>query len=79
MYKTLHKKQGSVTVQLRFARSSVTFCAKRDKKDFGFRCFFFHCRVPRRTFRWQVLQVYLEETGDKFVKLISIDTITAYW
>lgn len=32
MYKTLHKKQGSVTVQLRFARSSVTFCAKRDKK-----------------------------------------------
>ena len=35
--------------------------------------------VPRRTFRRQVLQVYLEETGDKFVKLISIDTITAYW
>ena len=32
MYKTLHKKQGSVTVQLRFARSSVTFCAKRDSK-----------------------------------------------
>lgn len=32
MYKTLHKKQGSVTVQLRFARSSVTFCAKRDTK-----------------------------------------------
>lgn len=32
MYKTLHKKQGSVTVQLRFARSSVTFCAKRDIK-----------------------------------------------
>lgn len=32
MYKTLHKKQGSVTVQLRFARSSVTFCAKRDNK-----------------------------------------------
>lgn len=31
MYKTLHKKQGSVTVQLRFARSSVTFCAPRDK------------------------------------------------
>lgn len=31
MYKTLHKKQGSVTVQLRFARSSVTFCAKRDR------------------------------------------------
>ena len=30
MYKTLHKKQGSITVQLRFARSSVTFCAKRD-------------------------------------------------
>lgn len=30
MYKTLHKKQGSVTVQLRFARSSVTFCAPRD-------------------------------------------------
>ena len=35
MYKTLHKKQGSVTVQLRFARSSVTFCAKRDSTDFG--------------------------------------------
>lgn len=36
MYKTLHKKQGSVTVQLRFARSSVTFCAKRDiKKETG--------------------------------------------
>ena len=34
MYKTLHKKQGSVTVQLRFARSSVTFCAKRDNKDY---------------------------------------------
>ena len=33
MYKTLHKKQGSVTVQLRFARSSVTFCAKRDTND----------------------------------------------
>lgn len=33
MYKTLHKKQGSVTVQLRFARSSVTFCAKRDNKE----------------------------------------------
>ena len=33
MYKTLHKKQGSVTVQLRFARSSVTFCAKRDNND----------------------------------------------
>lgn len=33
MYKTLHKKQGSVTVQLRFARSSVTFCAKRDMRD----------------------------------------------
>lgn len=33
MYKTLHKKQGSVTVQLRFARSSVTFCAKRDKYE----------------------------------------------
>lgn len=32
MYKTLHKKQGSVTVQLRFARSSVTFCAKRDSR-----------------------------------------------
>lgn len=32
MYKTLHKKQGSVTVQLRFARSSVTFCAKRDNR-----------------------------------------------
>lgn len=30
MYKTLHKRQDSVTVQLRFARSSVTFCAKRD-------------------------------------------------
>lgn len=48
-------------------------------EHYPFRCFFFHCRVPRRTFRWQVLQVYLEETGDKFVKLISIDTITAYW
>ena len=35
MYKTLHKKQGSVTVQLRFARSSVTFCAKRDT----YRCY----------------------------------------
>lgn len=35
MYKTLHKKQGSVTVQLRFARSSVTFCAKRDNWDEG--------------------------------------------
>ena len=34
MYKTLHKKQGSVTVQLRFARSSVTFCAKRDSCPF---------------------------------------------
>ena len=34
MYKTLHKKQGSVTVQLRFARSSVTFCAKRDTIEF---------------------------------------------
>lgn len=34
MYKTLHKKQGSVTVQLRFARSSVTFCAKRDSYDY---------------------------------------------
>nr|DAJ08148.1 MAG TPA: hypothetical protein [Caudoviricetes sp.] len=33
MYKTLHKKQGSVTVQLRFARSSVTFCAKRDRHE----------------------------------------------
>ena len=33
MYKTLHKKQGSVTVQLRFARSSVTFCAKRDNRE----------------------------------------------
>ena len=33
MYKTLHKKQGSVTVQLRFARSSVTFCAKRDNNS----------------------------------------------
>ena len=33
MYKTLHKKQGSVTVQLRFARSSVTFCAKRDTRE----------------------------------------------
>lgn len=33
MYKTLHKKQGSVTVQLRFARSSVTFCAKRDSEE----------------------------------------------
>ena len=33
MYKTLHKKQGSVTVQLRFARSSVTFCAKRDRNE----------------------------------------------
>lgn len=33
MYKTLHKKQGSVTVQLRFARSSVTFCAKRDNSE----------------------------------------------
>lgn len=36
MYKTLHKKQGSVTVQLRFARSSVTFCAKRDNYAFTF-------------------------------------------
>lgn len=35
MYKTLHKKQGSVTVQLRFARSSVTFCAKRDNNGIG--------------------------------------------
>lgn len=35
MYKTLHKKQGSVTVQLRFARSSVTFCAKRDRYPDG--------------------------------------------
>ncbi len=35
MYKTLHKKQGSVTVQLRFARSSVTFCAKRDNLTFA--------------------------------------------
>ena len=35
MYKTLHKKQGSVTVQLRFARSSVTFCAKRDNDKDG--------------------------------------------
>ena len=33
MYKTLHKKQGSVTVQLRFARSSVTFCAPRDNSQ----------------------------------------------
>ena len=32
MYKTLHKRQDSVTVQLRFARSSVTFCAPRDRK-----------------------------------------------
>lgn len=29
-YKTLHKRQDSVTVQLRFVRSSVTFCAPRD-------------------------------------------------
>lgn len=36
MYKTLHKKQGSVTVQLRFARSSVTFCAKRDNYPLAF-------------------------------------------
>lgn len=35
MYKTLHKKQGSVTVQLRFARSSVTFCAKRDISSYA--------------------------------------------
>ena len=35
MYKTLHKKQGSVTVQLRFARSSVTFCAPRDTSYFS--------------------------------------------
>lgn len=35
MYKTLHKKQGSVTVQLRFARSSVTFCAPRDTNPMG--------------------------------------------
>lgn len=38
MYKTLHKKQGSVTVQLRFARSSVTFCAKRDNYDAAVMC-----------------------------------------
>ena len=38
MYKTLHKKQGSVTVQLRFARSSVTFCAKRDNKSVLYLC-----------------------------------------
>lgn len=38
MYKTLHKKQGSVTVQLRFARSSVTFCAKRDMNEEVIRC-----------------------------------------
>lgn len=38
MYKTLHKKQGSVTVQLRFARSSVTFCAKRDNSEPAVRC-----------------------------------------
>lgn len=42
MYKTLHKKQGSVTVQLRFARSSVTFCAPRDtwEKEADFKA---HC------------------------------------
>ena len=39
MYKTLHKKQGSVTVQLRFARSSVTFCAKRDTYEAASRIF----------------------------------------
>ena len=33
MYKTLHKRQDSVTVQLRFARSSVTFCAPRYISD----------------------------------------------
>lgn len=38
MYKTLHKKQGSVTVQLRFARSSVTFCAKRDNTNYESLC-----------------------------------------
>ena len=42
MYKTLHKKQGSVTVQLRFARSSVTFCAKRDSCGWP----------PHKTWKW---------------------------
>lgn len=40
---------------------------------------FSHNHVSRRTCRWQIWQIYMEETGDRFVKLISIDTITAYW
>lgn len=50
-----------------------------EKKDFGFRCFFSHNHVSRRTCRWQIWQIYMKETGDRLVKLISIDTITAYW
>ena len=44
MYKTLHKKQGSVTVQLRFARSSVTFCAKRDNSHAAL--YFLYNKLP---------------------------------
>ena len=50
MYKTLHKKQGSVTVQLRFARSSVTFCAKRDIKK--------NCNED---FLWEMLAEHVED------------------
>lgn len=49
-----------------------------EKKDFGFRCFFLTTMSPEESAGGRFGR-YMEETGDRFVKLISIDTITAYW
>lgn len=61
MYKTLHKKQGSVTVQLRFARSSVTFCAKRDNRIAA------HIGVSPSYFS----SIFKQETGTTFVEYLT--------
>lgn len=61
MYKTLHKKQGSVTVQLRFARSSVTFCAKRDI-----------CAIPAVLILLALVLPLIAQKNETFNKWINI-------
>ncbi|WP_276953486.1 zinc-binding dehydrogenase [Enterocloster lavalensis] len=65
MYKTLHKKQGSVTVQLRFARSSVTFCAKRDSSYRGTFAYFSYPRTPGHEFSAEIVEIDENDRGLK--------------
>jgi len=76
MYKTLHKKQGSVTVQLRFARSSVTFCAKRDSRIVGILSYYLFYLWMNEAMKKKLLVLGLSMAG---VLMLSNTAFAGEW